>query len=357
MKKETEDLRSNRIKIKRWSVASGMSKRAKQILIKALKIGMGSCIAILLAHFFGLKNEISAGTIALLTILNTRWETFRLAYTRIISFFVTVLICYAIANHLGGGWIEYGVAIFLIVIFCELLGWMSTLSINAVIGAHFFTSMDFSPAFIWNEFCLLLFGISIAVVLSLFTNNRGSKKMLVGYMHYVEQQIQVIMGELAAYLLNQKLDHSVWDDVVKLEEQIKEFIEEACRYRDNAIGKRPEHYIGYFEMRLQHITMLHSLHYEMRRIRSMPVQGKIIADLMLYMKERVKAVHTLEEQIARLKGIAEQMKDEPLPVNRDEFESRAILYHILMELEDYLMIKKRFIDGLGEKEYEETFLR
>ena len=334
-----------------------MNKRAKQILIKALKIGVGSCIAILLAHFFGLKNEISAGTIALLTILNTRWETFRLAYTRIISFFVTVLVCYAIANHLGGGWIEYGVAIFLIVIFCEVMGWMSTLSINAVIGAHFFTSMDFTPAFIWNEFCLLLFGISVAVVLSLFTNNKGSKKMLVGHMHYVEQQIQVILGELAAYLSNQKLDHSVWDDVVKLEEQIKGFIEEACQYRDNSIGKRPRHYIGYFEMRLQKISMLHSLHYEMKRMRSMPVQGKIVADFILYMKERVNAVHTLEEQIVRLEGIVEQMKAEPLPENHDEFENRAILYHILMGIEDYLMLKKRFVDGLGEKEYEETFLR
>ncbi len=334
-----------------------MSKRMKQIIIKALKIGVGSCIAILLAHFCGLKNEISAGTIALLTILNTKWETFRLAYTRIISFFVTVLLCYAIANHLGGGWIEYGLMVFLIVIFCELVGWMPTLSINAVIGAHFFTTLDFSPAFIWNEFCLLLFGISTAIVLSLFTNNKGSKKMLVKHMHYVEKQMQFIMGELAAYLSHQKMDHDMWEDVKNLEGQVKEFIEEACKYRDNAMNRRPEHYIDYFEMRLQQIGMLRSWHYEMKRMRSMPVQAKVIADFIVYMQERVNAVHTLEEQIGRLEEILRQMKDSPLPVEREEFESRAILYHVLMDIEDYLLIKKRFVEGLGEKEYEETFLR
>ncbi len=329
----------------------------KQILIKAFKIGVGSCIAILLAHFCGLKNEISAGTIALLTILNTRWETFRLAYTRIISFFVTVLVCYVICSQLGGGWVAYGLAVIVVVIFCEVVGWVPTLSINAVIGAHFFTSMDFSPAFIWNEFCLLLFGISTAVVLSLFTNNKGSKKALLKNMHYVEQQIQIILGELAAYLSHQKLDHSVWEDVEKLEEQVKDFIADACKYRDNSIGSRPEHYVDYFEMRLQQIGMLRSWHYEMRRMRSMPVQAKVIADFLCYIQERVNAVHTLEEQIEKLNKTIQQMNQDSLPESCEEFESRAILYHVMMDIEDYLLVKKRFVEGLGEKEYEETFCR
>jgi len=41
------------------------------------------------------------------------------------------------------------------------------------------------------------------------------------------------------------------------------------------------------------------------------------------------------------------MKEEPLPVSRTEFESRAVLYHILMDLEDFLQEKKRFIHNEG----------
>lgn len=37
------------------------------------------------------------------------------------------------------------------------------------------------------------------------------------------------------------------------------------------------------------------------------------------------------------------MKKEPLPVTREEFESRALLYHILMDLEEFLIEKKRFV--------------
>ena len=332
-------------------------KKGRQISAKALKIGIGSCIAILLAEFCGLQNAVSAGTIALLTILSTRWDTYRLAYTRILSFFVTVFICY-LAFHLGSGWIQYGLAVIALVIFCEVIGWGTTLSVNAVIGAHFFNSNDFSLEFIRNEFMLLLFGIGVAIVLSLFTDNKGSKRAIVHHMHYVERQMKIILGELAAYLNDQKMDHSVWDDVANLEEEIKDFIAEACKYRDNSVrGKRPEHYCDYFEMRLQQIAILRSLHQEMKRIRSMTEQGKRAAEYFLFMQERVDKAHSLDEQFDKLNSMLEEMKAGPLPISREEFESRAILYHVLLDLEDYILIKKRFVSELSEHEYEEIFVR
>ena len=39
-----------------------------------------------------------------------------------------------------------------------------------------------------------------------------------------------------------------------------------------------------------------------------------------------------------------QMENEPLPETRVEFESRACLYHVLMDLEDFLLIKKRYLE-------------
>ena len=39
------------------------------------------------------------------------------------------------------------------------------------------------------------------------------------------------------------------------------------------------------------------------------------------------------------------MKREPLPVSRGEFESRAMLYHVLMDLEEFLFIKQHFVDA------------
>lgn len=43
------------------------------------------------------------------------------------------------------------------------------------------------------------------------------------------------------------------------------------------------------------------------------------------------------------------MKREPMPETREEFESRALLYHILMDLEDVLNAKEQFIASLDPK--------
>lgn len=56
-------------------------------------------------------------------------------------------------------------------------------------------------------------------------------------------------------------------------------------------------------------------------------------------------------QIEKLQDIFEKMREEPLPVTREEFESRAMLYHILMDLEEFLIFKKRFVDLLNEEHF------
>ena len=45
-----------------------------------------------------------------------------------------------------------------------------------------------------------------------------------------------------------------------------------------------------------------------------------------------------------------EMKKEELPQTMEALESRAMLYHILMDLEEFLVYKARFIRGLDEQQ-------
>ena len=332
-------------------------KRLKRICIKSLKIGFGSCIAIAIAHFFNLKYEISAGTIALLTILTTKWETIRLSAYRIIMFFVTVLVGWLVHNFIGGGWPEYGICLLIIVFICEITGLTATLSVNSVIGAHFFTEGDFSPKFIINEFILLLIGISIAIVLSFFSSNRSYKKMIIKHMEHVENTMHDILSHIASYLRNETMPGSVWADINQLEDKIKEFIQDASEYNNNSFSDNPKYYMEYFEMRLLQIDELHSLHYEMRRMRSMPVLAEVVAEFLDFMAECIGKMEMLDVQLDNLHEILSHLKKEAPPATTEEFESRAILYHVLMDIEDFLLIKKRFVDNLELKHRNETFIK
>lgn len=327
-----------------------MGRKWKKALLQAAKIAVGSSAAIFLAELFQLQYAASAGTIALLTIVATKWETVRLSLLRIVTFCLAVLLSWATITLFQSEWVAYGVYIFILVVVCEWLGWKATLSVNAVIGTHFLSTMDFGRAFIQNEFFLVLIGITIAFILNLFHNNGGQKKEIENSIADTERSFQNLFGELAGYLLKKPMPGSVWKDIEQLEAKLQDYIADAYDYQNNTFVSHPQYYIDYFEMRLKQCTILHNLHYEMKKIKEMPEQAEIIADYVLYLADYVVERNIPREQIERLEEIFADMKKEPLPLSREEFEGRAILYHVLMDLEDFLYVKKRFVEAMDEKQ-------
>ena len=209
---------------------------------------------------------------------------------------------------------------------------------------------DFEASFVFNEFLLVLIGITVAVVLNLFYDYAGQRKDLVRNMRYTENRMQMILGAIAAYLADKEMQYDIWAAIRELESQIRIFIDDAYEYQDNTFQSHPEYYINYFEMRMKQCNTIHDLHYEMKRIRKMPQQALIISEYVLYMMDYVTERNEPTAQMDKLKEIFQHIKEDKLPTTREEFESQAMLYHILMDLEDFLVYKKRFVNSLDDKQ-------
>ena len=222
----------------------------KKMLIQAFKIAVGTSAAMFIAQALELQNAGSAGTIALLTIVTTKWETVRLSIARIITFAISVLLVVLIFNSFPISWIGFGIYIFFTVLISEFLNWKSTVSVNSVIGTHFLVAQDFSPEFIANEFWLVLIGTIVAFVVNMFSHNKNRQKKLVENIEYVESQLQMIFRELASYLLKQEMKEDVWKDIRDLEEKLKNLVVDAYEYEGNTFQKHTGYYMSYFEMRL-----------------------------------------------------------------------------------------------------------
>ena len=327
-----------------------VKKIDKKMLILALKIAVGTSAAMFIAQALHLQNAGSAGTIALLTIMTTKWETVRLTIARIVTFAISVLLVMLIFANFHVNWIGFGVYIFFVVLICEFLGWKSTISVNSVIGTHFIVAQDFSPEFVANEFLLVLIGTVLAFAVNMFSHNKSRQKKLVANITYVESQLQMILKELASYLLHQEMKADVWDDIRNLEARLKNLIVDAYEYEGNTFKTHTGYYMSYFEMRLEQCNVLHDLHYELQKIRSHTVQAEQVAEYMLYLVNYVREMNIPEEQIKYLELVVEEMQNQPLPVSRDEFETRAVLYHILTELEAFLIHKRRFVNSMDDKQ-------
>ena len=152
-------------------------------------------------------------------------------------------------GHMTSSWLAYGIYVFLIVAVSHSLGWSATISVNAVIGTHFLMTRDFSPEFIRNELFLVMIGITIAIVLNLFYDYEGQRQDLIRYMRETEDQLQILLCELAAYLHNKDMEINVRDRIIAFEGRMHEFIKAAYDYQDNTFHSHPGYYIDYFEMR------------------------------------------------------------------------------------------------------------
>lgn len=322
--------------------------RLMRNLLWAWKISIGCSMAIWLAEHLGLQHSTMAGSIALLTLVSTKWGTVKLAFDRILTFGIAITIALFSFGIIQDEWVAFGIYIFLIVLICELANWRSTISVNALIGIHFLLYQDYSIEFIINEFFLVLIGIILAFILNLFHDNTNHKNMLQKGMRYGEEQMQVILEETAGYLMFEKMERNVWKDIDNLMAKMSEFKHEALEYQDNTFSFHPDYYIQYFEMRKEQCIILKNLHDNLKKLRTLPKQARLIAEYMLYLKDYVVERNIPEQQMEMLQLIFEGMRHEELPVTREEFEDRALLYHVLMDLEDFLMAKTRFVNGIDE---------
>lgn len=314
-------------------MSAEMKRKLKKTVLLAVKIAVGCGIAIYIAEALKLEYAVSAGTVTLLSLLGTKWETVKFSLVRLGTFFLTVMLIFLIMPRMHSEWIAYGVIVFLLVFLTNLMGWRATLSVNAIITAHYMTRQDFAPAFLFNEFMMVFIGVVIAIVLNLFHLNKSQKKDLMEGIRYVETAMQADLREVAGYLMGEQMkeqrSRSVWVDITLLEGKLRELMEEAREYQDNTFESHHDYYLDYFEMRLDQCRMLDSLHYEMRKMRSMPKQARVIADYIRYLADYVVEKNVPEKQMVRLNEIFAEMEKEELPESREEFESRALLYHIL----------------------------
>ncbi len=315
--------------------------RHRHIILKVLKIAVGSCLAIAIAEFFALQYAASAGIITLLTVQDTRKGTIQLALDRIMSFLMSIVLiflCFHATSRLG--WINYGSYIFLMVIGCYYFEWQNAVSVNAVMGTHYLMSPDYSLGFALSELFLVLIGTGVAMALN--WKMPSSLKVIRQDMKRIEDAMQQVLREISGYLADSQSGELVWLDLDMLETDIHKGLKRAHEQAHNTMAEEDLYYVGYMEMRLQQCVMLQTLRERVWKIREMPRQAGPVSRYLDYVADYVHEETVPGEQLEKLGQVFEQMKREPLPVTREEFENRAILYHVLMDLEEFLFVKQRF---------------
>ena len=89
-------------------VSFKIDKAKKKLLFRTLKLAVGSSAAIWVAELLHLDYAASAGSIAFLTVVTTKWETLKLSLFRVVTFAISVVLAWLLFHHVGSEWIVYG---------------------------------------------------------------------------------------------------------------------------------------------------------------------------------------------------------------------------------------------------------
>lgn len=314
-------------------------------VIYAFRLSIASSLAIYAADLLKLQFSTQAGVICLFSMLSTTKDTLKLSVARLLSFVITFVAAWITFHHISSEWVAFGVYIFVTVIFSEMYGWGAALSANVVAGCHFLSVESFTTDIIINEFYIVLTGLLFALIFNLFRDTDSTKAVLEKNIEEVQKKMQIVLDEMAEYLYSQGADQDVWPILDDLQNFLEKAIITASEYEGNSFEDDAKYYVRYFEMRRSQCVILVNLHEELTKIKYIPKQSAVIIEYLHYLRAFVTEMNVPDQQIRNLQKIFERMRKDELPITREEFESRAVLFHVLMDLDDFLSIKKRFIES------------
>lgn len=313
----------------------------KTRLFKSLKISASAFTAIALAGELGLKYSVTAGIVTVLSIQNTKRETLKSAGRRWAAFVCAVILSGLCFLMIGYNLWAFGLYMFLFVLLCLCAGWSDAIAMDSVLITHFLTEQDMGLSMLFNEVLLLLIGTGTGILVN--SHLRKKEKEFDHLAEEVDDQIRAILQRMSEWLPKEEKKEYTEAGFMQLNRLIDAAKSCAISNYDNAVLSKSAAELDYIAMREQQSMLLREIYGNIIRIRHLPEQAGQVAELIGEIGQDFYRENTVERLAGRLDALLMQMKGQSLPCNREEFESRAILFYILMQIRQFLEIKRDFM--------------
>lgn len=314
--------------------------RWKSQLAKSLKIAIAAVAAIGAAEELGLKYSATAGIITVLSIRNTKRETLKSAANRGLAFLCALGLSALCFRLIGYNLWAFAVYLFLCALICLSLGWGEALGTVSVLISHILAEQRMGFGEVANETLLFLIGASFGILVNLHLHTRQTEFDRLA--EKVDRQIKGILGEMALWLPREDRGEYGPEAFEELEKALEAAHVCAWANYNNAVLSSDTFELDYVEMRRRQSVILREIYGNILRLRFLPAQAMQVAELFLQIERDYHRNNTVEELSGRLEGLLGQMREQPLPESREEFEARAILFYILMQVRSLLKLKREF---------------
>lgn len=309
-------------------------------LTQSLKIALAALAAIALAGRLGLKYSATAGIITVLSIGNTKRETLKSALRRGMAFGCALLLGGACFGLLGFTLPAFATYLFLFALVCMTAGWGEAIAMDSVLITHFLGEGSMELPLIGNEILLFLIGVSFGILVNLHLHRKSGE--FTSLSDEVDDQMKGILHRMSLWLPEEDKSNYGSDCFDRLEKALAAAGLCAVRNYNNALFEKNRYELEYVRMRERQCEVLKEMYSNVKSIGTATAQGEIVAGFLGKIERDYHRDNTVEALLAEQEGLLERMRTQPLPASREEFETRALLYHILLQAGVLLEVKRRF---------------
>lgn len=320
--------------------------------IKGLKIAIATVLSIMAADLLHLSYYATAGIITILSIQNTKQETILTARNRTLAFLAALLIAWACFQISGYTFLAFALYILLFSTVCLVFRWPEAIAMDSVLITHFLGEQSMALPLLLNEILLFTIGTFFGIFMNLHLHRDESAFWQVA--DQVDEEIKGVLSRMTQWLLKEDKSGYNRECFRKLEHSIQQAEDIAWKNLKNSFFQQSRYEKEYITMRREQMEVLRRIQDSILMLPCVPSQAIHISGLFQQVVLEYHRDNDISKLLADLQNVLLLMKQEELPRERQEFESRAVLYYILMQLREFLQLKRDFILRY-EKGYESQF--
>lgn len=306
---------------------------------RTIKTAIATPVAVSIAQLFSVTNVVSAGILTILCIQPSRKKSVQSAVHRFIACILAIIFSIVFFELFGYHPVTLGVLLAVFIPTTVLLKIEQGILTSTVITLNLYVFGTINVDFIYEQLLLIIIGIGTGLIVNLYMPSLDKK--LKQKQDELEDCFQTILHEIALYIREQNMD---WDgkEITEVERLLQEAEELVERDRENHLLRDEHSYYNYFKMRKKQFELLQLMLPLVTRLPETDDIAKRIASFFEKLSEAVHPGNTAILFLDELEDIRAQFKKAELPTTQEEFETRASLFQLLREIEDYLIIKSKF---------------
>ena len=306
---------------------------------KILKLSLGSSLAIFIAYFFQLQYAMVAGVITLLVVKDTKKETIKGALGKLLGFILCTLYSYLCFNFLGYNLWSFSLYILIIISTCFVLNIRYVIAMCVVISSHYLLQESMSIYWILNETGLFIIGAGIGIIINMFMFS--NKEHIYEGQQKLQKQVSLILVEISEMINKPGRDNNIKHNISILSNLIDSSTKAAYFNINNNLLSDTKYFLDHMEIIKSQRNILNTLYDLVSQLNYLPAQGQIVSNFINKVGNTSFEVNTVNDLLNDIEKMYNDMKTQPLPQDRDEFENRAILFLCLIEMKKYLINRKK----------------